>query len=1266
MTRKILLMCAIAINAVNSSSAQTIQHQVCTVNNIHVNSGFYVQKIPLKNFEIPLFKISEEIYEQSSGNTPDSIINNATKPIISIGLERKKPYAFVSVPAYKKDKTTGTIQALKKFSLDITENEGASNSTLTPVKSTLRTTTTTSVLATGTWNKIAITQKGIYKIDYEFVKNKFGTSASGINSANIRLFGNGGTMLYEANYIPHPDDLVENAIEMHDGGDGIFGTGDYFLFYANGPIEWVKDSSKQLFHHRTNLYSDSSFYFISLDNGIGMRINNVNSTGTPDRTISTYNDYALHEKELENLGQFGKTWWGEILGFDGGLSNSLTVSFPVSNISDSIYFDYQLASAAIYPNYYPNAAQTTVTLNTNVIGIHNSYQVGGSDGDDPGRLVANQGWTTATGSSLDFTINYLKNVSLAKEYLDYIEINTRKKLIFNTGEQLSFRDWRSIGPSAIASYQLANANVNTQVWDITNPLQPIKINGTLSGSIYSFTQNANSLHEFIATDGSYYLTPNYAGSVANQNLHGLDQADYIIVANDALIGAANKLADFHRTQGNLKVIVAPTFQIYNEFSSGTQDIAAVRDFVKMFYDRAGNDITKMPKYLLLFGRASYDYKHILNTVPNAGVVPTYETAESLSATSGYCSDDFFAILDSNESITSYTSVPLMDIAVARIPATSSDEATAVVEKIIRYKSNQALGAWRINNVYAADIEDSGGDHMLDADYMATLVENMNRSYNSNKVYLDNMSIISTPSGARCPDANKAINDNNYKGTFLFNYNGHGSIYTLSSKRILTKDDFNAWNNPYKMPIMVTATCDFSRFDNPALQSAGEKLMLKSDGGAIALLTTTQVVYAGSNKLFNSAYLNAQYTKSSNGWYSFGDAFLISKNNSFTTADVDNTRKFALLGDPALIPDIPRYNVTTDSVQTINTGGVATITDSIKSLGTYAISGSVRDDVGNVMNGFNGKVNVTIFDKQQITPVFTVKYNSYTNIGYQNNIIYKGIATVNNGLFSFTFITPKDINYDFGKGKISYYADNGTIDASGSDTSTVVGGFADNVVADNDAPIVRPYMNDSMFVDGGITGTNSVLYAIITDNSGLNISGNSVGHDLTAILDNVIEAPYILNDYYETAPNTYKRGYVKFPITGLTDGKHTLSVKAWDVFNNSGEGVVNFEVVNGGIVRVQNLYNYPNPFRDLTHFVFEHNHPNEELTATIHIFNSSGALVRTLTQTFEATGSRSGDVIWDGTGNSGEKLFPGVYPYRIRIATATNIEDLGYQKVILLR
>lgn len=1261
MTKKFLMVFAALAN-IAAVTAQSVRNESYTVDGAFVEGGYYTQKIPLQHKGLPEITIVSREFRPLAAVLPDSLLRSPLAiPQVQLGFERKKPFAFVRIPAYQK-KNDGITEQLREFTVTIKETGAAVGAGAADAAAgrTARVTAPSSVLANGTWNKIAVASRGIYKVDYDFLKNKAGAGNS-LSSANIRLFGNGGTMLYENNAVARPDDLVENAIDMHDGGDGSFGPGDYFLFYANGPMEWVADTGSKQFRHRTNLYADSSYYFITLDNGTGLRMSAVAAAGAAATVVNTYNDYALHELELQNLGQFGKDWWGEGFGNSGSLTMSNTVSFTVPGIIDSVSYRYRLASAAIGKD---NSSAFTAYLNNSRIGYYDDiYGVGGGDGDDPGRQVADAGTAAVTGAALNFRFDFqFITASSGKGYLDYVEINMRRRLEMAAGAQLSFRDWKSVGQASVR-YELANAGSNLQVWDVSNPLRPGYIQGTVSGTVYSFSREALSLHEFIATDGNY-LVPAYSGKVANQNLHGLNQVDYVIIAHEELMDAANKLADFHRNNSNLTVVTVPVHQVYNEFSSGAPDISAMRDFMRMFYDRGGDDDTKLPRHLLLLGQASYDYKNIVPASRNALLVPTYETDESLWSTIGYCSDDFFAILDSNENMSG--SAAMMDIGVGRIPATSKAEANAVVDKLIRYKSNDALGPWRINNVYIGDNEDGAGNHLADADSMSRNVESSSTIYNAMKVYLDNMNIISTPAGSRCPDANKVINDNIYKGTFLFNYSGHGSIFTLSKMRVLTQDDFKSWKNTYKMPIMVTATCDFSRFDNPSAQSAGEKLILKPDGGAIALITTTQVVYASPNKVFNAAYLKVQFHKNENGWYSFGDAFRVSKNSVLSVTGVTNSRKFALLGDPAMIPDFPRYDVVTDSLEEW-IDDVAVRADSVKSLGTYRIKGSVRDDDGMIMTGFNGKVNISFYDKPQLVSITTAMTGSgKRNYYVRNNVIYKGTATVKDGLFTFSFITPKDINYDFGKGKISYYADNGTIDAAGADTALVVGGFSDYAGIDNDAPVVRPYMNDSLFRDGGITGPNSILYAIITDKSGINVSGNFVGHDLSAVLDDVVEAPYIMNDYYETAPNTYQRGYVNFPVAGLADGKHTLRVKAWDVYNNSGEGVVNFVVLNGKVVQVQNISNYPNPFTDITHFVFDHNHPNEALKATIHIFNSSGSLVRTLEQEFTPSGSRSAEVIWDGTGNGGEKLQPGIYPYRIRIATETNIEDLGYQKVILVR
>src|SRR5690606_5511274 len=265
---------------------------------------------------------------------------------------------------------------------------------------------------------------------------------------------------------------------------------------------------------------------------------------------------------------------------------------------------------------------------------------------------------------------------------------------------------------------------------------------------------------------------------------------------------------------------------------------------------------------------------------------------------------------------------------------------------------------------------------------------------------------------------------------------------------------------------------------------------------------------------------------------------------------------------------------------------------------------------------------------------------------QNNTIFIGRSTVTNGQFSIAFITPKDLNYDFGKGKISYYVENGPTDGAGAATKLIVGGFSAFPIVDEKGPEVKPYIGDSLFIDGGITGSNTSLYVKLYDEeTGINVSGNAIGHDLIAILDDDVANPYVLNDYYETAPNDYKQGYVRFPINGLSEGRHTLKVKAWDMNNNSGEGVVNFIVLNGSVMEVHHLINYPNPFTDVTHFVFDHNHPDEELNATLHIYTTTGALVRTLQQRFTPTGSRSDEITWDGTSDRGAKLPSGLYVYR---------------------
>jgi hypothetical protein len=1230
------------------------------INSKDVNNGYVTEKIWLSRYALPKVQISGIVY-----NTVDYLpfhtpIDRAEHFNMVLGMERKRPFVFVRIPVYNADASTNKFTKLSGFTLRVTEQPAPGKTG--NVLSAARTTSASSVLAKGTWFKIGVTTTGLYKIDYDYLA-KSGVSTSSISLNNIRVFGNGGNMLSEDNSVPRINDLAENAIWVSDANsNGVFDKGDFFVFYATGPLGWLKDSIHQKFTHQTNVYSDTAYYFLNFDSGPGLRIAQQTGTLTPNKTVSDFNAYLLHENETENVGPFGRQWWGEQFSSDPGKVLTQTFSFTTGPVTDSIECNILVGSRG------PNSGNTfQATLNSQPVGSVSLGSAGQNEDDIAMSEQIIDKKLSITGPTAGVTLSYTQAGPSNNGYLDYIELNYRRSLTMND-VQMNFRDWKSTGTGNIAKYNLTGANVSTQVWDVTTPTVPVLMNGSYSGGTYTFTQDAARLHEFVAMNSPNLLTPTFIGQIPNQDLHGMPQANLIIVTYPGYLDAANRLADFHRNNDHINVAVATTTQVYNEFSSGSQDISAIRDFAKMFYDRAGTDSSLMPHNILLFGDASYDYK---NRIPNnENFVPTYESIQSIDPVSSYASDDFFGFLDDNDNIENYSIFNALDVGVGRLPVDNINDAQAVVDKVIAYKSTASLGPWRISATMVADNEDDAGPHMSDAEGIANEIKASTTSasstsiYNFTKVYVDAIPTVSTPGGTRCPNANQTIDNQVYKGTFFINYTGHGNTQVWASERVLTQDDYNNWDNLYKLPFTVTATCDFGQFDNPAFVSAGEGLVVKNNGGVIVALTTTQQTYESENKVIDQDFIKSQFTHYSDGsWNTFGDAFRKGKNLTYAVSggDLSNFRKFALLGDPAVLPDFPTYNIRTESIKN---GTTHAALDTVSALGSYIISGSVVDAANNVLTDFNGTLYVTIFDKARTVPTITGIGKTFD---VQDNIIYRGKVTVTNGRFSYSFISPKDINYIYGYGRISYYADNGITDAAGGeDTIINVGGYSENPVTSDHGPVVKPYMNDTLFQNGGVTGPNSILYVKFFDETGINVSGNTVGHDLTAVLDGDIQNPYNLNDFYETLPNTYQYGYVSFPINGLTTGKHTITVKAWDVNDNSGEGSVDFVVADSNTMALQNILAYPNPFRDVVHFVFDHNHPGEQLDVEISIYNSSGYPVRSLKQSFVATGSRSDDITWDGTSNNYAKLPSGVYICRIKVSDNKGIMSMGYQKVVLIR
>ncbi len=1111
-----------------------------------------------------------------------------------------------------------------------------------------------SVLSSGNWYKIGLKQEGMYKVDVAML-NAMGISSSGLSSSSIRLYGNGGSMLPESNTTPRIDDLFENSIEMVDGGDGLFNGTDYFVFYAPGPNIWEKDSTNQCFHHRKNLYSDTAFYYINIG-GTGKRILQQLPQGQPTVTVNTYNERYFYENDFVNLINSGKEWYGEEFNNNpgGSLTRSFTVDWPGLLTGQPVNLITALAGRSV-----GTGTAFTVKLNGQTAQTVNVRAVSGNFLDEYATESVQQTPLTVSQSSLAVSFTLGASVSGAQGWLNWFELLGRRNLSINGTNALFFRDWVSVANNSTANFLIGNAGAGVAVWDITDALQPVKMNVLINGSQTSFINNTSRLREYVAFGNANLSAPIAVGKINNQNLHNASTADMLIITHNSLLSEAQRLAAFHLQHDGLKTVIAPVDQIFLEFGGGNSDPAAIRDFVKMYFDKAGSDPTKKPKYVLLFGSASYDYKSRITG--NSNLVPGFESINSLDPLNTYTSDDFFGFLDDSDNINLNNPLANIDIGIGRIPARNTTEAKLMVDKIIHYYDAKSLGAWRNETVYVADDQDQDL-HLQDAETVSADARSSNLTLNQSKIYLDAYPLVSSSGGARYPSVNDAIVNRIFNGTLIFNYSGHGNYQRLAEEAILTQDELNRFNNPDKLPLFITASCDFAPHDDPAKNSLGSGILTGNANGAIALLTTTRLVFAYSNRVINDNYLQIALKPEPNGQYlTLGESVKRAKNFTATsTGDVLNNRKFTLLGDPAMQLAFPQLRMQLTSVN----GNTITGSDTLRALGKYTFDGQVTDAFGNPITNFNGIVQPTVYDKAQTVKTLGNDPSSpVTGFSQQTSILYKGKATVTNGKFRFTFIVPKDINFQAGKSRISLYADDGKQDANGVNTSFYVGGTG-NISSDNTGPVILPFLNDDKFRNGGLTNENPVLLVKLYDSSGISTSGNGIGHDITAILDGNERNVLILNNFYTSVQDSYQEGKVLFQLPALTEGKHTLRIKAWDVANNSSEVTLDFIVVKQVILQIGNVRNYPNPFTNSTTIAFEHNQPNTDLDVTVNIYTETGAWVKQIHRVLNTGGTRNCEINWPGDDQSGAKLKKGVYIYKV-IVVAGGSQVQNTQQLIIL-
>ncbi|SHK44455.1 type IX secretion system sortase PorU [Epilithonimonas mollis] len=1230
---------------------------------------------------------------------------NANVKVEALKVEKNKIYKLVSFNIVT---TNQKVAALYKGSNKFGSSEN-------PLKS-------------GTFYKIKVDKSGIFKITKQFLQQN-GINPSSINPKNFRIYGNGGLMLPEFNQENYTDPnngvsyvnlkynaLQENAIQVVGEDDGVWNDNDFAIFYAQGPngyniFDRTNGNGKKRNDHRlfsppppnnfVNIYEDYSYYFINFDIGQGKRVQTVD-TNTPSELITRYDDYQYINEEKFNLIKLGRIWTGDVI--TGNKELVFTTKTPIQP-DDRIIFRTQaigLNAQMAQITFSVNGSQDIKSIGNDPKAVYVPLQHSGALFDQSGNTI-----------KFNYTPNAGSNPN-AKFYFDYAEVQYKEDLNFNNS-QMNFRDFDiETGSGDLYGFSVKNASELEQIWDVSDITNAKKVtNKNSQNSTFNFGYIANDPlfnNEFTAFKSSAAFEPKFVGRIENQDLASLKNIDYLMITQPAYIPQAERLAAYHRAKNGYNVQVVDVNKIYNEFSSGSKDITAIRDFITKL-----NTPTGSLKYVFLLGDTSYDFKNRIAN--NTDVIPSYQSEASANFSASYVTDDYF-VMTRPQTTSTVTSI-LPDLPIGRLPADSPQEAKIMIDKTLAYYNalpgqSNPFGEWRMKLDFVADDDTDGSGpqkpdgtdvkkpfHNLVEYAISQSFSNTDKpEYNIRKLYMDAFPAVTSAGGQRFPQVNQAISNDVGNSLYLF-YFGHGGVNGWAQERILTSTEIQGFNNftPVysRFPLVSTITCEFTLWDEPSTNSAGEQMIKLPTGGAATMITSSREISVDYGRKFTPMFTKHLFTlNSANQFLSLGDAHLNARKEYYYKPDIgygaaaQDPFKVNFLGDPAMRLSRPKQLLKIDNIET-------PVPNQIRALDFVKVTGRIlKSDGATTDNTFKGRVVINIFDKKiekttlnnDNTPDLSDKM-TYLE---EPSAIVKASGKVENGIYTVEFYVPKDINYTIGDGRILAYAEN-FVDAKENAfdvfTNQVqkVGDINPDGINDSEPPSVNLYMNNTNFANGGITDQNPTLLACVKDNMGINSTGAGIGHDITFILDGNVINTTSVNDYFSSGDGNgcsfgdlqdYQKGSVTFPFRNLTPGEHQLVFKVWDINNNSTSSTLNFVVKDEteNKLTVNRLLNWPNPFTNKTYVQFEHN-CDDILDVNVQIYTITGKIVRTISTSVSAEptvlqGFRTPRqaIEWDGKDDFGDTVAKGTYIFKI-FARSQNQEKCSgsataVEKMVLLK
>ena len=1073
-----------------------------------------------------------------------------------------------------------------------------------------------SLLSNGHWVKIRVSESGVCRMSFAQLRE------AGIEPTQVRVFGYGGGMLTQDFQMKKIDDLPQ--VPVYVGSD-------YVLFWVQGPVSWTYDAelTPSRFRHTRNPYSDYGYYFLS-DNVGELLAPPMQEpiSGTPTE-VTTYPYYQVHEKDSVNLidrtgiSGGGREFYGEQ--FSTNQKRSFSFSTPNAIVGETSRACIDVAGLASVASSFKgayNRATNSVTIRAK----RDNYSYG-----EVGSMLLS---ASATQNTQTIQLTYSGGGSGALGWLNYIELTTPSALTM-TGSWMPVRTEVNYKTTTPVQFHLSGANEAIQVWDITRLDSITRIPTTFSeGELLWTGTQEDGVHEYVAvnTQGNAWVNATVMGTIPNQNLHRLRNIDYVIICPQGFEAISEDLAKAHEAKQSITWAVVTDQQVYNEFSSGTPDATAYRWLMKMLYDRADGNGNAAPRWLLLMGHGTFDNRKLLYN-SGTSLLLCYEAKNSTNEVHAYESDDYFAYLDDNEGASE--SQATMDIGVGRLPVNNLEEARTTVEKLKRYLRNENPGKWKNQLVYLAD-DGEDGTHTETSEISAELTRVNNPDFVVQKIFLDAYPQEANASGESYPLAKNRLDNVLRNGCLLFDYAGHGGYNNITSEAVLTLKDVETMHNT-NLAFWLFATCNYAQFDT-GKRCAAESAILNPNGGAVGILAATRTVYASQNTTLNRRVCEELFRHETTFHYDYtlGEAIRYAKNKMLGDA---NKLPYVLLGDPAI-----RLNYPTDYfVQT------TTDIDTLRALDIQHVEGRIIDEDSMLVSDFNGSVNITIYDKIQSIPT---RDNDRTGgeqrvVSYLDypNTLFSGTAAVKDGLFEYTFMVPKDIRYNYGNGRIVYYAKTAdsleTAEGVGHFEDFIIGGSGSILSTDTTGPDMHIYLNTPAFANGGTTYETPHFFADLADSSGINTAGAGIGHDLMLIVDDNAKQTYILNDYFTAADNSYTEGKVSYIMEKMASGPHRLVFRAWDLLNNSTSQSLDFNVQAGIGPSIYSVVTYPNPVRanGVMNMIITYDQPDEAIGTEITLYNTAGQMIWRMTQ---------GNPDQVAINLAQINLNAGIYFYRVRV------------------